>query len=234
MKELLERDYIVGYNISSQGVTVAPEITDSVDFDLNDVFPIEILSIGTGQLSIHNEKGKLEIIHYENFVNQCKRPASFLNGRKKCDMLLACIDRPETVLLIEMTSALGSCVNLEKAIINKTDGVVVYQGGKYEKCEFQLYSSLQDLMSVHSISMALNSYSRRICLMAYKIEPYKNIQICDTKPYSRYLQIEAKETSDNGAIIPCPSIEALGFEYRRIEHSYVFRYKNGISRKSFV
>lgn len=79
-------------------------------------------------------------------------------------------------------------------------------------------------MSIHSISRALNSYSRRICLMAYKIEPYKNIQKCATKPYSRYLQIEAKETSDNGAIIPCPSIsiEALGFEYRRIEHSFVF------------
>lgn len=222
MKELLERDYIVGHNISSHGVTVVPEFTDSVDFDLNDVFPVKILPIRTGQLSIHNEQGNLEIIHYENFVNQCRRPVSFLKGRKKCDMLLACIDRPETVLLIEMTSALGSCANLEKEIINKTNGAVVFPGGKYEKCELQLYKSLQDLMSIHSISRALNSYSRRICLMAYKIEPYKNIQKCATKPYSRYLQIEAKETSDNGAIIPCPSIEALGFEYRRIEHSFVF------------
>lgn len=51
MKELLERDYIVGHNISSHGVTVVPEITDSVDFDLNDAFPIKILPIGTGQLS---------------------------------------------------------------------------------------------------------------------------------------------------------------------------------------
>lgn len=34
MKELLERDYIVEHNISSRGVTVVPEISDSVDFDL--------------------------------------------------------------------------------------------------------------------------------------------------------------------------------------------------------
>ena len=104
MKELLESDYIVGHNISSRGVTVVPVITDSVDFDLKDNFPIEILPLGMGQLSTHNEKGNLEIIHYENFVNQCKRPASFLRGRSKCDLILTCIDNRETALLIEMTS----------------------------------------------------------------------------------------------------------------------------------
>ena len=205
MKELLESDYIVGHNISSRGVTVVPEITDSVDFDLKDSFPIEILPLGMGQLSIHNEKGNLEIIHYENFVNQCKRPASFLRGRSKCDLILTCIDNRETVLLIEMTSALGSIANLQKAIVRETDGAIAFPGGKFEKCEVQLYA-----------------YAKRICLMAYKIEPYRDTSIIHTRPYSRYLQIESKATSDNGAILPCPAIEALGFEYRRIEHSYVF------------
>ena len=107
MKELLESDYIVKHKISSRDVMVVPKFTDSVDFDLKDDFPIEILHLGKGQLSIHNEKGNLEIIHYDNFVNQCKRPASFLRGRSKCDLLLTCIDNRETVLLIEMTSALG-------------------------------------------------------------------------------------------------------------------------------
>lgn len=112
MKELLESDYVAEHKISSRDVTAVPEITDSVDFDLKDDFPIEILPLGKGQLSIHNEKGNLEIIHYENFVNQCKRPASFLRGRSKCDLILTCIDNRETVLLIEMTSALGSIANL--------------------------------------------------------------------------------------------------------------------------
>lgn len=222
MKELLESDYIVGHNISSRGVTVVPENTDSVDFDLKDGFPIEILPLGKGQLSIHNRKGNLEIIHYENFVNQCKRPASFLRGRSKCDLILTCIDNRETVLLIEMTSALGSIANLQKPIVHETNGVIAFPGGKFEKCEFQLYSSLRDLMDIQSISEVLNAYTKRICLMAYKIEPYNGYSIIHTRPYSRYLQIESKATSDNGAIIPCPSIEALGFEYRRIEHSYVF------------
>ena len=77
-------------------------------------------------------------------------------------------------------------------------------------------------MYVQSISEVLNAYAKRICLMAYKLEPYRDTSITHTRPYSRYLQIESKATSDNGAIIPCPAIEALGFEYRRIEHSYVF------------
>jgi len=41
--------------------------------------------------------------------------------------------------------------------------------------------------------------------------------------FAKYLTIEAKATSDNGAIIDCPRIEKLGFEYRRIEHQYVFK-----------
>lgn len=222
MKELLERDYIAEHKISSRDVTAVPEITDSVDFDLKDDFPIEILPLGMGQLSIHNEKGNLEIIHYENFVNQCKRPASFLRRRSKCDFILTSIDNHEIVLLIEMTSALGSIANLQKAIIREADGATVFPGGKFEKCEFQLYSSLRDLMVVQSISEVLNAYAKRICLMAYKIEPYRDTSIIHTRPYTRYLQIESKATSDNGAIVPCPAIEALGFEYRRIEHSFIF------------
>lgn len=149
MKELLERDYIAEHKISSRDVTAVPEITDFVDFDLKDDFPIEILPLGKGQLSIHNEKGNLEIIHYENFVNQCKRPASFLRGRSKCDLILTCMDNRETVLLIEITSALGSIANLQKVIIRETDGSTAFPGGKFEKCEFQLYSSLRNLMEVH-------------------------------------------------------------------------------------
>lgn len=56
MKELLESDYIVGHNISSRGVTVVPEITDFVDFDLKDGFPIEILPLGKGQFPFITRK----------------------------------------------------------------------------------------------------------------------------------------------------------------------------------
>lgn len=48
MKELLEKDYIVRHNISSRGVTVVPEITGAVDFDLKDDFPIKILPLCNG------------------------------------------------------------------------------------------------------------------------------------------------------------------------------------------
>lgn len=51
MKELLESDYIVKHKISSRDVMVVPKFTDSVDFDLKDDFPIEILPLGIVNLT---------------------------------------------------------------------------------------------------------------------------------------------------------------------------------------
>ena len=60
--------------------------------------------------------------------------------------------------------------------------------------------------------------------MAYTIKPVQTkSQSISSRPFAKYLAIEAKATSDNGAIIDCPKIEELGFEYRRIEHQYVFK-----------
>ena len=129
-------------------------------------------------------------------------------------------------MLVEITSAFGSKENLSKPILRHNEArSVLFKGGKYEKCEEQLWQSLSDLKGVPSIAHKLDSYARKICLMAYEVRAYneKQTEPKETiirRPFDRYLKAESSSTSDDGAIVPCPKIEALGFEYRRIEHSY--------------
>ena len=224
MKQLLENDFLKHYGVTSTVAIDCLCVTD-VDFDLDDEdSSISLKALGAGKASFHNDNGELEIIHYEDFINKCDKPPSFKKGRKKCDYLLCHTTTPETVMLLEITSALGSQANLEKRIVHRTTCEVLYEGGKFEKCEDQLFQSLSTLVKVPSISGKLNEYTRKICLMAYTIKPAQTkSQSIGSRPFAKYLTIEAKATSDNGAIIDCPRIEKLGFEYRRIEHQYVFK-----------
>ena len=224
MKQLLENDFLKHHKVTATVAVDCLCVTD-VDFDLDDQeSPISQKALGAGKASFHNDKGELEIIHYEDFINKCDKPPSFKKGRKKCDYLLCHTTTPETVMLLEITSALGSQANLEKRIVHRTTCEVLYEGGKFEKCEDQLFQSLCTLVKVPSISGKLNEYTRKICLMAYTIKPGQTkSQSIGSRPFAKYLTIEAKATSDNGAIIDCRRIEELGFEYRRIEHQYVFK-----------
>ena len=224
MKQLLENDFLKHYGVTSTVAIDCLCVTD-VDFDLDDEdSSISLKALGAGKASFHNDNGELEIIHYEDFINKCDKPPSFKKGRKKCDYLLCHTTTPETVMLLEITSALGSQANLEKRIVHRTTCEVLYEGGKFEKCEDQLFQSLCTLVKVPSISRKLNKFTRRICLMAYTIKPVQTkSQSIGSRHFAKYLKIEAKATSDNGAIIECPRIEKLGFEYRRIGHQYVFK-----------
>lgn len=224
MKQLLENDFLKYHNVAAIVAVDCLCVTD-VDFDLDDEdSPISLKALGEGKASFHNDNGELEIIHYEDFINQCNKPPSFKKGRKKCDYLLYHTTTPKTVVLLEITSALGSRTNLEKPITHKNTGKLLYAGGKFEKCEDQLFQSLSTLDEVPSISRRLKAYTRRICLMAYTIKPVQTkSQSIGSRPFAKYLAIEAKATADNGAIIECRRIEELGFEYRRIEHQYVFK-----------
>ena len=87
MKSLLENDFIATYSIRSE-VRVDSLQTSEIEFDLDDIpSPIQLKALGEGKVSFCNEKGKIEVVHYEDFINQCKKPRSFLIGRKKCDYL---------------------------------------------------------------------------------------------------------------------------------------------------
>lgn len=226
LKIMLETDYVSHYKIHSNPVAENLYASNEV-FDLDDIEPLQKLDFGNGKVSIDNtEYEEVEILSYENFVKKCVKPSSFLQGRKRCDYILLHPSTNGYALLIELTSSKESIANLRKPI--EKNGKIQFIGGKFEKCETQLFQSLKDLLEVSSINSAFSKQSKRMCLMAYKIEK-TNVDNVETniikRPFQRYLSVESNITKENGAIIPCESIESLGFEYRRINHDFTFKLK---------
>ena len=217
IKPLLESDFVAHHGIHV--LPIADVITtDAMQFDLDDMpSPVRLMEHGEGKVSLTNGMyGTVEILAYENFINQCTKPSSFLNGRRKCDYMAIHFDDGGYVLLIEITSALGSVENLKKPLKN-------HPGGKYEKSEHQLASSLGDLFAVPAINAYLTAKAHRVCLMAYRVNPHTDPDYLIKHPFERYLRVESKTTAEDGAIVPCPAINNLGFEYRRISHEYSYR-----------
>lgn len=216
VKPLIEGDFVAhhGIHVSPQSDVVA---TDAPLFDLDDMpSPIHIVSTGAGKVTLKNDTfGYIELVAYENFINQCTKPSSFLHGRRKCDYMAVHTSNDGYAMLIELTSALGTAANL-------TIPIDKYPGGKYEKCEYQLACSLGDLLAVPSIYALLMAKAHRVCLMAYRVNPHTDPDYLMRHPFERYLGVESKTTAENGAIVPCLAINDQGFEYRRISHDYFY------------
>ena len=217
IKILMEKDFVSYYKIHSEVEADCISIQYE-QFDLEDMpSPIQVKSFGKGEVSFTNETyGYIDVLAYENFVNQCKKPSSFLIGRKKCDYIAVHREDSGYAMLIELTSALGTVQNLAKPIDK-------FPGGKYEKSEVQLEKSLKDLLSVNAIKECLMSKKHRICLLSYCINPHTDPDYLRKHPFERYLKVESQTTAENGAEISNPAINALGFEYRRINHDFSFR-----------
>lgn len=220
LKELLEKQFVQFYKISTKGISVDSEMSQDKEFDLDDMSsPIRTLPVGKGKLTIRDNYGFLEIVHYEDFINQCKKPQSFARGRKRCDYIICSnIDDVSSgghIILSELTSALGDRSCLQKPIKDNV-GNVIFPDGKMGKASIQLEESLETLMSVPEISDMFNSMADKQCIMAYKLIRYNNKVKRLEHPMNRYLSIESNETRNNGAIIPHDGINRFGFLYRRI------------------
>lgn len=217
IKLLMEGDFVAHHAIHVAPVADVIS-TESKQFDLDDMpSPVQLMEHGKGKVSLTNDTyGTAEIMAYENFINRCTQPASFLNGRRKCDYMFVHRADKGYALLIELTSALGTAENLKKPIDK-------YPGGKYEKSEYQLANSLGDLLAVPTINAYLLAKAHRVCLMAYRVNPHTDPDYLMKHPFERYLKVESKATAEDGAIVPCLMINNLGFEYRRISHEYSYR-----------
>lgn len=226
LSDLLLNQFISHYSISTRGISVDKCLTNDSEFDLDDMeSPISILQFGQGKLSFKGNEGGLEIVHYEDFINQCKRPQSFSIGRKRCDYIVSTTDEKDNhghVILAELTSATGGVFNLVKPILDHHHNFV-YAGGKYEKAEQQLIGSLATLMEVPEIKDYIVHKTNRQCIMAYKVTPYKDPVKRMQHPMGRYLEIESAETQNGGAIISSPVINGYGFIYRRLSHTSYYQ-----------
>lgn len=218
LKDLLENDFVEKHGVhkwQEAEIVVAPVGR----FDLDDMdSSFSYLDEGAGKVTFENNvHGCIEVAAYERFINNCTKPKSFQQGRKRCDYIMAHTACSGYVVLVELTSAIGEETVLEKPVIG-------YPKGKNEKCEYQLGNSLSDLLSVPAINSFFMEKDKchRICLMAYKVVHRTDSDYYLKHPYARYLAIESKATGAAGAIVPCPLIESQGFEYRRISHEHVF------------
>lgn len=227
LSDLLMYDFIQYYKISSKGITVDEQLSNDEQFDLEDMqSPFKLKPFGDGTLSFTGNREQLEIVHYEDFVGQCKRPVSFLNGRKRCDYILCSTKVKDNenshVILAELTSTLGTVANLQKTI-KSHHGEVLFEGGKYEKAEKQLAESLANLMAVPRIKKLFVSSKDKQCILAYKVIPYTDPVKRMQHPMQRYLAIESEETKENGAILADETINSYGFTFRRLNHAASYK-----------
>ena len=217
MKDLFITDFLVHYHITSCVVANEYEVTDDI-FELVDSSGDLVVNVGEGELRMHNILGGMNVFAYDRFIRSCKKPSSFLKGRKCCDIILTSHEEEMLVCLIEITSAVGNTDNLYKPILKKDTDMVLYPGGKVEKAELQLINSLQTIMDVPAIADKLNNMLHKSCVLAYRVLQIDDLEIRLRYPNNRYKLIEAKETGNSGAIISSPMIEEYGFQYRRVAY----------------
>ena len=138
----------------------------------------------------------------------------------KCDCILE-LEGESTVFLDEITSLNKGIENLRKAIFGKK----TFPGGKFEKAENQLIESLKTLSAVPEIASYFAQQRKKVCLCSYKLYNSDELTLIGdpVSVFSRG-QLEAdRQAGENGVKISSPQIEAMGFEYRRISHSYTYR-----------
>lgn len=226
MIELLRQDFPYHYGLHKRNIIVPYETTHEEHFDLIDGGDTMLVPYNTGNVSFdHAEQTEIEVVNYEKFLNGLSGTA-FERGRKRCDFVLYEIggSGQSFFLLNEQTSTLGSTDNLSIPVVDKKKNVV-YPGGKYEKVEVQLSETLKTLKAVSGIKAFIDKYQRKICLMSYVINPRQQGYVSSARYTfsARYRQVEARMTGENGAILEQPTINAEGFEYRRISHAYPFK-----------
>lgn len=75
IKPLLECDFVAHHNIHVSPVADVIS-TENKQFDLDDMpSPIKLSEPGDGKVSLTNDvQGTIEILAYENFINQCTKP----------------------------------------------------------------------------------------------------------------------------------------------------------------
>ena len=218
IKQLIDSHFSKHYNLG-RVVTIDETHTSDDRFDLMDDGGVSVVEFGCGFASFDNDaKQDIAILNYEVYIDKFAG-TQFHNGRRKCDCILES-ETGLTVILEEITSSRSGLENLRKAIYDKME----FPGGKFEKAEQQLLVSLQTLCEIPEIAQHFASQLKRVCLCSYKLFTSKDMELIGNPvvAFSRGQAEAERQAGENGVKISSPQIEALGFEYRRISHSFVY------------
>ena len=141
------------------------EKTTDAQFDLVDATPA-ITNPGNGAVTIANPNSAVcEIFHLDGFLKQYNKYA-FTNGINPCDYLVTV--KEKSLLFVELTES-NDVNNLQKAIKNKKTGNIIFPGGKNEKAQKQLESSVGLFMKDQCFQQAASAFSKKTCIFGYKI-----------------------------------------------------------------
>lgn len=211
MDNLFQNELPKSLNLSRK-ISVRSQTTTQKEFDLEDKRNQNIiLSKGSGYATYHNSLEKeLYILDFENLRNQFS-PYAILDNEgitKKCDYFIT--DKESICIFNEITTG-NDIDSLEKEIKNKK-GDIEFEGGKFEKGQYQLLHSIKVVEKCSTIWNKISSFSTKICLFSYKLTSSINAQ----NAFNRALEFENNE----GIVYSNPEIEKLGFEYRRIGNTH--------------
>ncbi len=221
MKSLLENDLPAYYGVGRRPACVE-ECTSVSEFDLKDAPVGFVVPHGSGGASFVENTCQLSIINYDNFIEKFT-PTVVEKGKRRCDFIMSDVNTDNLILLCELTSSIHGVENLSEPIKDK-NGRVIFPRGKFEKVEVQLAQTLANITAVTSICNYIESKLKKICLMSYVISPVPNKHSA-INAFNRSRSIEAQEAGVCGANVPFPAVEAFGFSYFRISHSYSFSLK---------
>lgn len=218
IKQLIDT-YFAKYYKLSRVRFIDEHHTTEKSFDIKERGNAAIAEFGGGSASFDNEVQRdIAVLDYEGYIDKYVGTV-FHAGRLKCDYILES-ETGTTVIFDEITSSVSGIENLQKPIIGKKQ----YPGGKFEKVEQQLFESLKTLHDVPEIAYYLDSRSKRVCLCSYKL--FSSIALSligdPVTAFARGMKEAERQGGENGVKISCPQIEALGFEYRRISHAFVY------------
>ena len=218
IKRLIDSHFARFYNLG-RVVTIDESHTTEHRFDLSGENNAMVVTFGEGCASFCNDtQSDIAILDYEGYIDKYAGTI-FHTGRMKCDCILES-EIGATVILDEITSSNSGLDNLQKAITGKKS----YPGGKFEKAESQLLESLRTLSAVPELASHFAKQAKKVCLCSYKLYASAEQSLIGN-PVSVFSRGQAeadRQAGENGVKISSPQIEALGFEYRRISHSFSY------------
>lgn len=192
------------------------EKTTETEFDLADATPA-LTNPSNGAITIANpNSAECEIFHLDNFFKQYNK-YTFTNGIHPCDYLVTV--KNNALLFVELTE----CIDINKAIKDKRTGNVIFGGGKNEKAQTQLATTLGLFMKDPCFQQAASAYPQKKCIFGYKIRTAPGpAGVKAPSTFSRNRVIASQLTQNKGEQLSNPAIETLGFTLYRIAHPYKF------------
>lgn len=198
METLMREEFTTFYGIAQPTVTNLTQVTDSLDFEIEDDSNREtqvLLPLEKGTAVYRNiNRTRISIINYDKFVTALEH--SFQNGRKRCDLLVYTNQVEDYFLLNELKDA-------------------SFKSGR-KKAKKQLVESLNDLMKVPLIESFINKFNVKRCCFFNKriISP---LSITAGTAFNRLSSV-----TSSGLQLSNLAIEAHGFELYEYTGGQVF------------